>query len=107
MGRRRATWTALLGAAQAGDLLTTWVGLRVGVPEGNPLVRAALAHGSFIAFGAIKGALVASLLGLLWFTGRHLKGVAHLATWRAVQGITLVFVAVAAGNAAGMLSHLG
>ena len=88
-------------------MLTTWVGFRAGVPEGNPLVRAALAHGSFIAFGAIKAALVVALLGLLWFTGRHLRGVAYMATWRVVQGITLVFVAVAAGNAAGLLSHVG
>jgi hypothetical protein len=101
------TWTVLLSAAQAGDVLTTWVGLRIGVPEGNPLVRAALAHGSFIAFGAIKATLVASLLGLLWFTGRHLRGVVHVATWRVVQAITVVFMAVAVGNAAGMLSHLG
>jgi len=107
VGRRRATWTVLLSAAQAGDVLTTWVGLRIGVPEGNPLVRAALAHGSFIAFGAIKTALVASLLGLLWFTGRHLSGVVHVATWRVVQGITVVFMAVAIGNAASMLSHVG
>jgi hypothetical protein len=107
MARRRLTWTVLLSAAQAGDLVTTWIGLRIGVPEGNPLVRAALAQGSFIAFGAIKAALVASLLGLLWFTGRHLRGVAHLATWRVVQGITLVFMALAISNAAGMLSRLG
>lgn len=102
----RLRWTVLLAAAQAGDLLTTWVGLRLGVPEGNPLVRAALAGGSFLAFGAIKVALVGALLGVVWYTGRHVRGSAAIASWRALQGVTVVFVAIAAANAAGMVARV-
>lgn len=101
------TWTALLAGAQAGDVATTWLGLRIGIPEGNPAVRAALSHGSFLAFGAIKVVLVAGLLALLWFTGRHLRGGVHRATWRSVQVLTVVFTAVAAANAAGILTRVG
>ena len=97
----------MLAAAQAGDVATTWLGLRVGIGEENPAVRAALAHGSFLAFGVIKVALVACLLALLWFTGRHLRGLAHRVTWRSVQLLTVVFTAVAAVNAAGIVAHGG
>ena len=103
---RSLTWTALLAAAQAGDVATTWLGLRLGIPEGNPAVRAALEHGSFLAFGGIKLALVASIVVLLWLTGRHLRGTVHRATWRAVQVLTVVFTAVAAANAAGILARV-
>ena len=104
---RSLTWTVLLAAAQAGDVATTWLGLRLGIPEGNPAVRAALDHGSFLAFGAIKLALVIGIAFLLWITGRHLRGIVHRATWRSVQVLTVVFTAVAAANAAGILARVG
>jgi len=99
------TWGVLLAAAQAGDLLTTWAGLRLGVPEGNPLVRSALAAGSFGAFAAIKVALVLGLLGLALTTAR-VRGRAQAATWRSVQALAVVFTAIAAANAAGMAARL-
>ena len=104
---RSLTWMLLLAGAQAGDVATTWLGLRLGIPEGNPAVRAALAHVSFLAFGAIKLALVTGIVILLWVTGQHLRGVVHRATWRSVQLLTVVFTAVAAANAAGILARVG
>ncbi len=106
VSRTRLTWAGLLAAAQAGDLLTTWTGLQLGVPEGNPLVRAAMAAGTFDLFAAIKVALVAALLGLVWLSGRRLRGHFHTASWRAVKGLAVVFTAIAAANAAGMAVRL-
>lgn len=106
MSRRPSLWVLLLGAAQAGDLLTTWTGLRLGVPEGNPLVRSALAVGTFGLFAAIKVGLVLALVGLLWLAGRRLRGRVHTASWRSVQGLAVIFTALAAANAAGMALRL-
>lgn len=102
----RITWTALLAGAQAGDVATTWLGLRRGVPEGNPIVSALLAHGDFLAFGLIKLALVAALAALLAAAGLHRRGGIEVAAWRATQGLAVVFTAIAAANTAGMLLRL-
>ncbi len=106
MARHWLGWTGLLTAAQAGDVLTTWAGFRLGAPEENPLVQRALAAGSFPAFGAIKLVLVAGLLALLWYTRRYVDVRIHLATWRAVQALAVIFTGVAALNAVGMAVRL-
>jgi uncharacterized protein DUF5658 len=62
--RANALWSAALVTSQAGDLLTTWLGLRAGIAEDNPLVRSVLANGDFLLFGAVKLALVTALLVL-------------------------------------------
>ena len=94
-------WPLLLSLAQLLDVASTWLSLRAGVPEQNPLVRAALIHGDFLLFTAVKVALVAALLLLVAGTSRRLG--AHRMSWRAVQGLAIGFTAVAALNTAGVL----
>lgn len=99
-------WTALLAGAQAGDLATTWLGLRFGIPEGNPIVSRLLANGDFLLFGLVKLALVAALAALLMATGERLRGRVDQAAWRATQALAVVFTAIAAANTAGVLLRL-
>jgi hypothetical protein len=87
--------------AQLMDVASTWLSLRAGVPEQNPVVRAALARGDFLLLMAIKLALVAALLALVVGTARHLR--AHRAAWLTVQVLAVGFTAVAALNTAGVL----
>jgi Domain of unknown function (DUF5658) len=103
---RRLIWTGLLAGAQAGDLATTWLGLRFGVPEGNPLVQSILARGDFLLFGAVKLALVLALGALLAATGMRLQGRVDRATWRVTQALACIFVAIAAANTAGVLLRI-
>lgn len=86
-------------AGQTGDLATTWLGLRAGIAEDNPVVRAALAHGDFVLFGAVKLALLAALLLLALRSRRRL-------TWRGLQVVALAFLVVSALNAAGLAARL-
>lgn len=102
----RLTWTGLLAGAQAGDLLTTWLGLHFGVPEGNPVVGTLLARGDFLLFGLVKLVLVLALAGLLAATGAHLRGRVDQAAWRATQALAVLFTAIAAANAGGLLLRL-
>ncbi|HEX6350244.1 MAG TPA: DUF5658 family protein [Candidatus Dormibacteraeota bacterium] len=94
-------WPLFLALAQASDVASTWLSLKAGVPEQNPLVRALLAHGDFLGFLAIKLALVLALLVLVVVTGRNLR--VHRVTWMAVQGLALAFAAVAALNTLGVV----
>ena len=103
---RRMTWTALLAGAQAGDLATTWLGLRFGVPEGNPVVEALLARGDFLLFGLVKLALVAALAALLAATSARLQGSVDRVAWRSTQALAVVFTAIAAANTGGVLLRL-
>jgi len=98
----RLRWPLLLTLAQLMDVASTWLSLRAGVPEQNPLVRAALAQGDFLLFVLVKLALVAALLALLAATGRRRR--AHRATWLAVQSLAVALTAVAALNIAGVLA---
>ena len=94
-------WPVLLALAQLMDVASTWLSIRAGVPEQNPLVRAALAHGDFLLLVAVKVALVLALLVLVAGNSRRLR--AHRVSWRAVQGLAIGFAAVAALNTAGVL----
>ncbi len=94
-------WPVLLALAQVWDVASTWLSLRAGVPEQNPLVRAVLAHGDFVAFLALKLALVAALLVLVVATSRHLR-VRRMA-WLSVQGLAVAFTAVAVLNTVGVV----
>ena len=82
-------------------MASTWLGLRFGVPEENPAVRAVLANGDFPLFLVVKLLLVVALLVLVATTGRRIR------TGRAVgltmQALTVTFTAVAALNTAGVL----
>jgi Domain of unknown function (DUF5658) len=97
----RLRWPLLLALAQLMDVASTWLSLRAGVPEQNPLVRATLAHGDFVLFLAVKLALVLALLLLAGGTSRRLR--ANRVSWLAVQGLAIGFTAVAALNTAGVL----
>ncbi|HEY8643721.1 MAG TPA: DUF5658 family protein [Candidatus Dormibacteraeota bacterium] len=97
----RLRWPLLLALAQLMDVASTWLSLRAGVPEQNPLVRAALAHGDFLLFLAVKLTLVAALLMLVGSTTSRLR--ANRVSWLAVQGLAIGFTAVAALNTAGVL----
>ena len=101
MVRTRHAWPALLAIAQLTDVASTWLGIRFGVPEQNPMVRAALAHGDFLLFSLFKAMLVAALLLLVAATGHRLR--VHRATWLTVQTLTVAFTAVAALNTTGVL----
>lgn len=103
---RRLTWTALLAGAQGGDLATTWLGLRLGIPEGNPVVSALLAHGDFLLFAVVKLGLVLALAMLLAVATRHLRGAVEQAAWRSTQALAVLFTAIAAANATGVLLHV-
>jgi hypothetical protein len=98
----RLRWPLLLALAQLMDVASTWLSLRAGVPEQNPLVRAALAHGDFLPLVAVKLALVAALLALVAATSRRRR--AGRATWLAVQLLAVALTAVAALNTAGVLA---
>jgi Domain of unknown function (DUF5658) len=97
----RLRWPLLLALAQLMDVASTWLSLRAGVPEQNPVVRAALAHGDFLLFVAVKLALVAALLLLVTAARRHRH--ARLASWHAVRTLAIAFLALAALNTAGAL----
>ena len=101
MLRQRHAWSALLAIAQLADVASTWLGLRFGVPEQNPMVRAVLAHGDFLLLALVKVMLVAALLLLVAATSRRLR--VGRATWLTVQALTVAFTAVAALNTAGVL----
>jgi hypothetical protein len=45
---------ALLAAAEAGDLLTTWYGLTHGAHEANPATLAAVAFGGWAVVAVVK-----------------------------------------------------
>jgi hypothetical protein len=104
---RRVTWTVLLAAAQAGDLGSTWLGIRFGIPEGNPVVGALLTRSSFLGYGLVKIALVLALAGLLAYTGARLRGAVERVTWRSTQALTFLFTAIAAANVVGILVRVG
>jgi hypothetical protein len=99
--RQRFAWPALLAAAQVTDVASTWLGIRFGIPEQNPVVRATLGHGDFLLFMLVKVLLVAALLVLVAATGRERR--VRRATWVTVQALTVAFTAVAALNTAGVL----
>jgi hypothetical protein len=99
--RQRHAWPALLAIAQLTDLASTWLGLRLGVPEENPMVRAVLDHGDFLLFALVKVMLVTALLLLVAATSRRLR--VRRATWLTVQALTVALTAVAALNTAGVL----
>jgi len=99
--RDRLGWPLLLALAQVSDVASTWLSLKSGAPEQNPVVRAVLDHGDFLAFLAVKLALVAALLILVVATSRHLR--VHRAAWFAVQGLAVAFTAVAAMNTLGVV----
>ena len=98
---RRHAWPTLLAIAQLTDVASTWLGIRFGIPEQNPIVRAALSHGDFLLFALVKVTLVAALLVLVAATGRRLR--VGRATWLTVQALTVAFTAVAALNTVGVL----
>jgi uncharacterized protein DUF5658 len=97
----RLGWPLLLALAQVSDVASTWLSLKSGVPEENPVVRAVLVHDDFVAFLAVKLALVAALLILVVATSRHLR--VHRVAWFAVQGLAVAFMAVAALNTLGVV----
>jgi len=99
--RQRLAWPALLASAQLTDMASTWLGLRFGVPEQNPMVRALLAQGDFLLFAVVTVMLVAALLLLVAATSRRLR--VGRATWLTVQALTVAFTAVAALNTAGVV----
>jgi hypothetical protein len=99
--RDQLGWPLLLTLAQVSDVASTWLSLKSGAPEQNPVVRALLAHGDFVSFLAVKLALVAALLILVVATSRHLR--VHRAAWFAVQGLAVAFTAVAALNTLGVV----
>jgi Domain of unknown function (DUF5658) len=98
-------WSLLLATAQLADVASTWLGLRAGLREENPLVRAALGQGDFLLFTLVKLALVAALLLLVAATARHLR--AHRLSWLAVRGLAVGLTLVAAVNTAGVLMTVG
>ncbi|MEP7105213.1 MAG: DUF5658 family protein [Chloroflexota bacterium] len=96
MGLRRLAWPGLLAGAQLTDVASTWLGLRFGVPEENPVLPAVLANGDFLLFLVVKLLLVAALLVLVAGTGRRLR--TGRAVGLTVQALTVGFTAVAALN---------
>ncbi len=97
--RAQTAWVLALVAGQTGDVLTTWFGLRSGIPEGNPIVRAALASGDFVLFGTVKAALVAAIVLLAFRVRRQW-------TWRGLQLVAVMFLAVSVLNGAGLVTRL-
>ena len=78
---------------QAFDFLTTWVFLRAGVAEANPLVRWALSCYSPVA-GLVVAKLVAVTLGVAaWRSGRR----------RLLRRMDFVFTACVLWNVAAIL----
>jgi hypothetical protein len=89
-------WFLLLGMSQAADVLTTWWGFRAGTHEANPFVAALLAHGDFLAYGAVKAALVLAMILLFRTHGSRVIR-------RGIQGISIAFCVVALLNAIGIV----
>lgn len=97
-------WPLLLALAQLLDVASTWLSLRAGVPEQNPVVRAVLAHGDFLLFVVVKVALVAALLALVNATGPRLY--AGRTARLAVRVLAIAFTSLAALNTAGVLASV-
>jgi hypothetical protein len=89
-------WFLLLSLSQAADLATTWWGYRAGTHEANPFVTALVAHGDFLAYGAVKAALVVAMI--LLFRTRRTRLIR-----RGVQGVSIAFCLVAILNTVGIV----
>lgn len=87
-------WMLVVALAHALDVLTTAAGLRLGIPEGNPIMAAVLQHGE-LAMYAVKAALVAGLaVAVLKIRPRY-----PLA-WTVYRAMTVVVVLTVVNNAA-------
>ena len=59
-------WVLMVCLAHSLDVATTAAGLRLGIPEGNPLMAQVLSGHSEIAMYGLKAALVAVLITAVW-----------------------------------------
>jgi hypothetical protein len=65
-------WLAVYVVLNTGDLITTNIGLRSGLHEGNPLMRLLLSQHGFVSLIAYKVVVVAAvLIGLSVLSRRH------------------------------------
>ncbi len=74
-------WLGLFALLNAGDLITTFIGLRGGLHEGNPLMGGLLAHFGFGALIAYKALVVVAVaLGIVLLRRYH-RGIANTTIW--------------------------
>lgn len=101
--RSLAAWFLLLGATQAGDFATTWLGTLIGVREENPIVRQALAQGDILLFALVKLVLVAAMVVfVLGVRARLESALVRTAVLRGLQLVVVAFGLVVLANAAGI-----
>lgn len=72
---------AIFVLLNAGDLISTYVGLQSGLREGNPLMGSLLMHYGFVALVAYKVLVVAAVsIGVLMLRRFH-RGIARATVW--------------------------
>ena len=76
---------ALYTAFGLGDLVFSLIAFQIGIPEGNPFLRWAYAHGGFVPVKLGLTALAAGLIGLLYGSNR-----ARFVCWSGVATMGLV-----------------
>ena len=74
-------WLALFALLNAGDLISTYMGLHGGLREGNPLMGSLLLHYGFVALIVYKVLVVAAVtIGVLLLRRFH-RGIAGATVW--------------------------
>lgn len=74
-------WMALFAVLNAGDLISTYIGLHSGLREGNPLMDGLLMHYGFAALIVYKMLVVAAVgLGVVMLRRFH-RGIASATIW--------------------------
>lgn len=74
-------WLALFALLNAGDLISTYIGLHGGLREGNPLMDGLLMHFGFAALIMYKVLVVAAVaMGVLMLRRFH-RGVSTVTIW--------------------------
>jgi hypothetical protein len=64
-------WLAMAVLAHSADILTTHLGLGLGVPEGNPLMASVLSNHGELAMYEAKALLAGALIGLVLVARRR------------------------------------
>jgi hypothetical protein len=99
--RRRWPVVVLALALNVGDVISTLIGFRLGVPEGNPLPRLLIGHWGELTFFSFKLWLVAAVIFVVCLLEAR-----YPRLWRAVYVINAVLVAVVLSNSLHILARV-
>jgi len=97
--RRHSLLLVLFAALQLGDIVSTHLALRVGLPEGNPIPATVLTMAGEGGMYALKLLAVVSFLIVVCWLERRFKA----NPWRAVGAMNVIMLGVVVSNSAHLL----